>query len=131
MHLYRVVIPGSLVSMSDGAHFPFGRFFFFPLTHQAMWGKPTSKGTPMEKGLAGAIAVCPEVATITTLELAKIGLQLDKAKQYNNSGMALAKSVWNKVRTPGDEPTDRRARRFFLEPSHVVSPISRACIVFL
>lgn len=72
------------------------KFFFFPITHEAMWGKPTSKGTPLEKGLAGAIAVIPEVATITTLELAKIGLQLDKEKKYSNSAVALIKDVWKR-----------------------------------
>ncbi len=72
------------------------KFFFFPITHEAMWGKPTSKGTPLEKGLAGAIAVVPEVATITTLELAKIGLQLDKEKKYNNSAISLIKDVYKR-----------------------------------
>jgi len=72
------------------------KFFFFPITHEKMWGKPTSKGTPFEKAIAGAVAVIPEVATITTLELAKIGLQLDKEKKYNNSGMALARDVYRR-----------------------------------
>lgn len=62
----------------------------------AMWNKPTSKGTPVEKGLAGVFAVIPEVMTITTLELAKIGLQLDKTKQYNNSVTTLVKDVYKK-----------------------------------
>ncbi|KXS22404.1 mitochondrial carrier [Gonapodya prolifera JEL478] len=61
------------------------KFFFFPLTHEAMWGKPTSKGTPIEKGIAGGVAVIPEVLAITTLELAKIGLQLDSQGKYGNS----------------------------------------------
>jgi solute carrier family 25 2-oxodicarboxylate transporter 21 len=72
------------------------KFFFFPLTFTAMYDKPVSKGTPLEKGLAGAIAVTPEVATITTLELAKIGLQLDSQKRYNNSAIALVKDVYAK-----------------------------------
>jgi len=72
------------------------KFFFFPITHEKMWNKPTSKGTPIEKGLAGAVAVIPEVATITTLELAKIGLQLDKEKKYNNSATALVKDVYKR-----------------------------------
>lgn len=72
------------------------KFFFFPITHEYMWGKPTSKGTPIEKGLAGAVAVIPEVATITTLELAKIGLQLDKEKKYNNSATNLVRDVFRR-----------------------------------
>lgn len=72
------------------------KFFFFPITHEKLWGKPTSKGTPIQKGLAGAVAVIPEVATITTLELAKIGLQLDKEKKYNNSATALIRDVYRR-----------------------------------
>lgn len=59
-----------------------------------MWGVPTSKGTPLQKGTAGAVAVIPEVLTITTLELAKIGLQLDKDKKYSNSITKLVKDVY-------------------------------------
>lgn len=69
------------------------KFFFFPITHEAMWNKPTSKGSPLEKGLAGAVAVIPEVFTITTLELAKIGLQTDKTNAYKNSISRLTSSV--------------------------------------
>lgn len=61
-----------------------------------MWGVPTSKGTPIQKGLAGAVAVVPEVLTITTLELAKIGLQLDKDKKYANSIGKLVKDVYSR-----------------------------------
>eukprot|EP01067_Filipodium_phascolosomae_P002003 Filipodium_phascolosomae@DN2257_c0_g1_i2.p1 len=61
-----------------------------------MWGKPTSKGTALEKAIAGGIAVTPEVATITTLELAKIGLQLDAEKKYGNSMTKLIKDVYSK-----------------------------------
>jgi hypothetical protein len=59
-----------------------------------MWGVPTSKGTPIKKGLAGAVAVIPEVLTITTLELSKIGLQLDKDKKFGNSAVKLVKDVY-------------------------------------
>jgi len=69
------------------------KFFFFPITFEAMYNKPVSQGTPLEKGLAGALAVTPEVATITTLELVKIGIQLDSQKKYKNSGVALVKDV--------------------------------------
>jgi len=69
------------------------KFFFFPITFEAMWKKPTSKGSALEKGLAGALAVIPEAATITTLELAKIGLQTDKTNTYKNSTTALVRNV--------------------------------------
>eukprot|EP01066_Platyproteum_vivax_P001742 Platyproteum_vivax@DN121_c0_g1_i1.p1 len=70
------------------------KFFFFPITHEAMWKKPTSQGTPFEKAIAGSIAVIPEVLTITSLELAKIGLQTDSAKVYKNSPFKLLASVY-------------------------------------
>ncbi|KAJ3337817.1 hypothetical protein HDU93_000436, partial [Gonapodya sp. JEL0774] len=70
------------------------KFFFFPLTHEAMWGVPTSKGTPIQKGIAGGVAVVPEVLSITTLELAKIGLQLDSTGKYGNSINKLVSDVY-------------------------------------
>eukprot|EP01094_Clydonella_sp_ATCC50884_P004574 TRINITY_DN13614_c0_g1_i1.p1 TRINITY_DN13614_c0_g1~~TRINITY_DN13614_c0_g1_i1.p1 ORF type:complete len:299 (-),score=120.24 TRINITY_DN13614_c0_g1_i1:248-1144(-) len=70
------------------------KFFFFPITFQFMWGKPVAQGNSAQNGLAGMVAVAPEVATITTLELAKIGLQLDSEKRFANSGVRLAKHVY-------------------------------------
>eukprot|EP00732_Lithocolla_globosa_P002526 Lithocolla_globosa_v1_NODE_1676_length_2403_cov_9.212521.p2 type:complete len:293 gc:universal NODE_1676_length_2403_cov_9.212521:1125-247(-) len=77
------------------------KFFFFPVTHEAIWKKPTSKGTWYEKAIAGAIAVTPEVMAITTLEAAKIGLQLDSEKKYKNSGAAVAKDLYGKYGVRG------------------------------
>jgi len=73
------------------------KFFFFPLTFELMWGKSSAKGEWYEKGIAGALAVIPEVMTITTLELAKIGLQLDSEKRFNNDTMALVRYVRSKA----------------------------------
>jgi solute carrier family 25 2-oxodicarboxylate transporter 21 len=72
------------------------KFYFFPITYKKLWKKPPSQGTWYEKAIAGAIAVTPEVATITTLELAKIGLQLDKEKKYHNSGLAVAREAYQR-----------------------------------
>lgn len=72
------------------------KFFFFPITFELLWHKKTSQGSGYEKGLAGALAVIPEVLTITSLELAKIGLQLDSEKRFNNSTLALWRVVYNK-----------------------------------
>lgn len=72
------------------------KFFFFPITFELFWNKKPSQGCWYEKGLAGACAVIPEVLTITSLELAKIGLQLDSEKRYRNSTTLLFKDVYAK-----------------------------------
>jgi solute carrier family 25 2-oxodicarboxylate transporter 21 len=65
------------------------KFFFFPMTHELMWGKPVSQGTPLEKAAAGALCTLPESLTIMPLELAKVGLQLDKTNRYKSSSAAV------------------------------------------
>ncbi|MDP2437266.1 MAG: MC/SLC25 family protein [archaeon] len=51
------------------------------------------KGSAASRAIAGAIATIPEVAFITPMELAKIGLQLDREKRFNNNGTALVRHV--------------------------------------
>lgn len=77
------------------------KFFFFPITFELLWGKTSAKGEWYEKGIAGILAVIPEVMTITTLELAKIGLQLDSEKRFNNSTGNLVKYVHSKTGISG------------------------------
>lgn len=61
------------------------KFFFQPICHQNFFGKPESKGSPVTKGLAGALATFPEVLAISPLENIKLAAQLDKDKRFNGN----------------------------------------------
>merc|ERR1719281_122682 len=56
-----------------------------PIAHQAAFGKDQSKGTPISKGLAGALATVPEVIAISPLENIKLAAQLDKEGRFKGS----------------------------------------------
>merc|ERR1719157_267698 len=43
------------------------KFFMFPIVHNGVYGIPDSKGTPVTKGVAGALATIPEVFAISPL----------------------------------------------------------------
>ena len=43
------------------------KFFFFPQFCNLFWGKPPGKSTPLEKGLAGAVATVPEILMISPM----------------------------------------------------------------
>ena len=58
------------------------KFFLFPLTHEALHGKPPSLGSARERAIAGALCTVPEAVTIMPLENAKIGLQLDRENRF-------------------------------------------------
>lgn len=62
------------------------KFWLQPIVHLSLTGKPEPQGTPISKGLCGAIATVPEVITISPLENVKLAEQLDTAKRFN--GMA-------------------------------------------
>lgn len=62
------------------------KFWLQPITHQAVFGKSEKQGTPITKGLAGAIATIPEVWTISPLENIKLAEQLDSEKKFNGMG---------------------------------------------
>jgi len=61
------------------------KFFFQPIAHETFFGKPESKGNPVSKGVAGAIATIPEVMAISPLENIKLAAQLDKEKKFNGN----------------------------------------------
>lgn len=61
------------------------KFFMQPIVHKSLYGKPETKGTPVSKGLAGAIGTVPEVLAISPLENIKLAAQLDKEGRFNGS----------------------------------------------
>jgi len=71
------------------------KFFFFPQFCQLFWGKPPSKSSPLEKGLAGAVATVPEILMISPMEVAKIGLQLDRENKFKNNSTAFVKHIYS------------------------------------
>merc|ERR1712151_510375 len=48
-------------------------------------GVPDTKGTPVSKGIAGALATIPEVFAISPLENIKLAAQLDKEGRFSGS----------------------------------------------
>eukprot|EP00929_Paragymnodinium_shiwhaense_P053857 TRINITY_DN26_c0_g2_i1.p1 TRINITY_DN26_c0_g2~~TRINITY_DN26_c0_g2_i1.p1 ORF type:complete len:303 (-),score=61.63 TRINITY_DN26_c0_g2_i1:325-1233(-) len=73
------------------------KFFMQPVCHRAMYGKPETQGTPVSKGLAGAIGTVPEVIAISPLENIKLAAQLDKEGKFKGSA-DIAKHI---IRTRG------------------------------
>lgn len=61
------------------------KFFMQPIVHSALFNKPETKGTPITKGLAGAIGTFPEVLAISPLENIKLAAQLDKEGKFKGS----------------------------------------------
>merc|ERR1711920_321832 len=74
-----------------------GKFFMFPVCHKALYGVPDTKGTPISKGLAGALATVPEVICISPLENIKLAAQLDKEGKFKGA-MDIAQHI---LRTRG------------------------------
>lgn len=62
------------------------KFWAQPIVHKKLFGKPETKGSPITKGLAGALATIPEVIVISPLENLKLAEQLDTEKRFK--GMA-------------------------------------------
>merc|ERR1711972_718631 len=61
------------------------KFFMFPVCHKALYGVPETKGMPVSKGIAGALATVPEVFAISPLENIKLAAQLDKEGKFKGS----------------------------------------------
>merc|ERR1712048_1421992 len=62
------------------------KFFMQPIVHEGLYGKPETQGTPISKGLAGALGTIPEVFAISPLENIKLAAQLDKEGRFKGSG---------------------------------------------
>jgi len=61
------------------------KFFMQPIVHEAIFNKPETKGSPISKGLAGALGTVPEVIAISPLENIKLAAQLDKEGKFKGS----------------------------------------------
>lgn len=70
------------------------KFFFFPIMCNLFWGSTPSDTSPLKKGIAGAFATVPEILVISPMEVAKIGLQLDREGKFNNNPKAFAKHIY-------------------------------------
>jgi len=70
------------------------KFFFFPIVCENLFDKKVSQASPLEKGLAGALATVPEILMVSPLEVAKIGMQLDKENKFKNNSTAFAKHMY-------------------------------------
>jgi len=69
------------------------KFFMQPIVHKALFTVPETKGSPVTKGLAGAIGTVPEVLAISPLENIKLAAQLDKEGKFAGSA-DIAKHIW-------------------------------------
>jgi len=69
------------------------KFFMQPIVHKGIYGIPETKGTPVSKGLSGAIGTFPEVLAISPLENIKLAAQLDKEGRFAGSA-DIAKHIW-------------------------------------
>lgn len=61
------------------------KFWAQPLIHQSMFDQSEKLGTPVTKGVAGALATIPEVLVISTFENAKLAGQLDKDGRFKGT----------------------------------------------
>lgn len=58
------------------------KFWLQPEFHKGLFGRPVNKGSPVTKGLAGALSTIPEIIVISPLENFKLAEQLDKEKRF-------------------------------------------------
>lgn len=88
------VSKGMLPEIAKSSVMRVSKFFFFPIMCDNIWGKDSKKCSPLQKGLAGALATVPEILMISPLEVAKIGMQLDHKNQFNNNSRAFVMHQW-------------------------------------
>ena len=72
----------------------FVKFSIYPVAHIAITGLSDRRGNALTKAVAGTLASIPEVFTILPLEIAKLQLQLDSSKRFNNNMFAAMASVF-------------------------------------
>lgn len=59
------------------------KFWVQPIAHELIFNKKEKQGSPITKGIAGAIATIPEVLIISPFENVKLAQQLDHDKRFN------------------------------------------------
>lgn len=61
------------------------KFWIQPITHNLLFKKSEKEGTPLTKGIAGALATIPEIFAISPFENLKLAQQLDREKKFKSS----------------------------------------------
>lgn len=84
---------GLLPELLKSSSMRVSKFFFFPIFLEKGFGKTASKASPLEKGIAGALATVPEILLISPMEVAKIGLQLDRENKFKNNSIEFIKHI--------------------------------------
>uniref|UniRef100_A0A7S2BR69 Uncharacterized protein n=1 Tax=Haptolina brevifila TaxID=156173 RepID=A0A7S2BR69_9EUKA len=72
------------------------QFFSYPIVHETFFNRKPSEGTPATKLVSGMAASFPSAVAITPLENAKIALQLDSTKRFNNSMGEAIQHLWKR-----------------------------------
>lgn len=85
---------GAMAEIVKSSVMRVSKFFFFPISCRAVFGRGASELSPWQKGLAGALATVPEIFMITPLELAKLGLQTDTKNEFKNSSSRLLRHLY-------------------------------------
>jgi solute carrier family 25 2-oxodicarboxylate transporter 21 len=88
------VSQGVLPELLKSSSMRVSKFFFFPIVCEGLFNKKVPKASGLEKGIAGALATVPEILMISPMEVAKIGLQLDRENKYKNNSTAFAKHIY-------------------------------------
>ena len=89
------VSKGVLPEIAKSTVMRVSKFFFFPILCDNLHGKSPKECSPLQKGIAGALATVPEILLISPLEVAKIGMQLDVENKFNNNSRAFLKHMWD------------------------------------
>ena len=76
------------------------KFWIQPISHKFFFKKPEKNGSPLTKGIAGALATIPEVLIISPFENLKLAQQLDRDKRFKSSSDVF-KHLLNKRGLPG------------------------------
>lgn len=106
------------------------QFFCMPLLHNALTGQPVTKGTAVSKSAAGVLATVPAVLTITPLENAKIALQLDDKKTFENSMGRVLRQLWSRSWAApliGWQGVQLRQAAWFAPYIVTLGPLERSC----
>eukprot|EP00286_Rhodomonas_abbreviata_P000613 CAMPEP_0181289570 /NCGR_PEP_ID=MMETSP1101-20121128/950_1 /TAXON_ID=46948 /ORGANISM="Rhodomonas abbreviata, Strain Caron Lab Isolate" /LENGTH=312 /DNA_ID=CAMNT_0023393795 /DNA_START=135 /DNA_END=1073 /DNA_ORIENTATION=+ len=65
------------------------KFWLQPTAHVWAFGKSQKDGSPLTKGIAGALTTIPEMLVISPFENAKLAQQLDRTARFASTGQTL------------------------------------------